>query len=222
MTVLRALGKLLISIGCGVLLFVAWTLWGTGIYTAREQDRLETLFAQAPDLQPVRTGGGGEGGGHVGPPSDYRPEPGDPVFKLQIPRIDFDQVVVEGVDTEQLRRGPGHYPTCRSGFELCLDEYEDSPWPGEKVRVVVSGHRTTYGAPFWDLDKLEAGDEVNVEAKWGRFVYEVSETDVVDDADLTVVTPVPQAELVLTTCNPRFSAAERLIVYAQLKEVETT
>jgi sortase A len=218
MTVLKAFGKLLISIGCGVLLFVAWTLWGTGIYTAREQDRLESLFAAAPDVRPVRAEGGE--GGHVGPPKNYRPEPGDPVFRLRIPSIDVEQIVVEGVDTEQLRLGPGHYPTCRDGFELCLDDYEDAPWPGEKVRVVVSGHRTTYGAPFWDLDKLEAGDEVNVDAKWGRFVYEVSETDVVDDADLTVVSPVPQAELVLTTCNPRFSAAERLIVYAQLKEVE--
>jgi sortase A len=217
MRVLRTIGKFLISVGCGVLMFVAWTLWGTGIYTAREQDRLERLFDQAPAVRPVRLGGRGERV-LIGPPEDFRPDPGDPVFRLGIPDIGLRQIVVEGVDTEQLRLGPGHYPTCRSGFELCLDGSEDSPWPGEKVRVVVSGHRTTYGAPFWDLDRLRPGDRVNVDAKWGTFVYKVSETDIVDDADLTVVSPVPDAELVLTTCNPKFSAAQRLIVYARLTE----
>jgi sortase A len=213
MRVLRTFGKLLISVGCGVLLFVAWTLWGTGLYTAREQDRLSSAFDGAPVVRAVRANGDD---GHFGPPASYRPEPGDPVFKLRIPRIDVEQIVVEGVDTKQLRLGPGHYPTCRRGFELCLEGSEDAPWPGEKVRVVISGHRTTYGAPFWDLDKLRPGDDVNVDAKWGRFEYEVSETDIVDDTDLTVVSPVPQAEIVLTTCNPKFSAAQRLIVYARL------
>jgi sortase A len=80
----------------------------------------------------------------------------------------------------------------------------------------VSSHRTTYGAPFWDLDKLRSGDQVFTETKWGDFTYEVTRTDVVDAGSLEIVIPSQQAEIVLTTCNPRFSAAQRLVVFAEM------
>lgn len=205
--------------GVGVLLFVAWTLWGTGIYTAREQAALAREFDRSPLLPQHQI---------ESRPEDpfvklknFSPKPGSAVFKLNIPAIDLHQVVVEGVDTDHLRRGPGHYPTCREGFELCIDDYENEGWPGEKERVIVSGHRTTYGAPFWDLDKLENGDEVRVETKWGEFLYMVTDSTVVDDSSRTIAVPGKEAELVLTTCNPKFSAAERLIVYAELRPRET-
>jgi sortase A len=219
MKALRIVGKTLISMGVGVLLFVAWTLWGTGIYTAREQAALAREFDRSPLLPQHQI---------ESRPEDpfvklknFSPKPGSAVFKLNIPAIDLHQVVVEGVDTDHLRRGPGHYPTCREGFELCIDDYENEGWPGEKERVIVSGHRTTYGAPFWDLDKLENGDEVRVETKWGEFLYMVTDSTVVDDSSRTIAVPGKEAELVLTTCNPKFSAAERLIVYAELRPRET-
>jgi sortase A len=219
MKVLRIVGKTLISTGVGVLLFVAWTLWGTGIYTAREQAALAREFDQAPFL-PERQIEKRPGTGFV-KLKNFSPRPGSPVFKIHIPVIDMHQVVVEGVDTDHLRRGPGHYPTCRDGFDLCLDDYDNEGWPGEKERVIVSGHRTTYGAPFWDLDKLDAGDEVSVETRWGDFLYRVSDSTVVDDSSRTIAVPGNEAELVLTTCNPKFSAAERLIVYAELVPEES-
>ena len=220
MRTLRIVGKALISVGVGVLLFVAWTLWGTGIYTAREQAKLAREFDSAPFLPSHQVAQQPDTG--FVKIRDYRPKPGSAVFKLNIPAIDLHQVVVEGVDTENLRRGPGHYPTCREGFLLCIDDYENEGWPGEKERVIVSGHRTTYGAPFWDLDKLKRGDEIHVETKWGDFVYKVADTTVVDDSSRTIAVPGNDAELVLTTCNPKFSAAERLVVFADMEPEAST
>jgi sortase A len=216
MKFLRVLGKLLISMGLGVLLFVAWTLWGTGFYTSEQQDRLAREFDSAPTLPPVRTAKAADGKRYSGPPKGFSPDPGDPVFKIDIPAIDVHQIVVEGVDTAHLRTGPGHYPTCRQGFQLCIDDFTNEAWPGEQERVIVSGHRTTYGAPFWDLDKLEHGDEVKVETRWGNFLYRVTDKSVVEADSRAVVIPGDKAEMVLTTCNPKFSASQRLVVYTEL------
>jgi sortase A len=210
--VARVLGRFLISLGAGLLLFVAWTLWVTGIYTAREQERLEYEFERQRGLTAVAS----PGERRVGPPADFHPSPGSPVFRLNVPAIDLRQIVVEGVGAEELRMGPGHYPSCRPGFEEPYCTRFKEAWPGENGRVIVSGHRVTYGAPFWDLDKLERGDPIVTETKWGRFVYTVTAKRVVQPDALDIVIPGKAAELVLTTCNPKFSAAQRLIVFAEL------
>ncbi len=213
---LRVFGKFLISVGMGVLIFVAWVLWGTGFYTGQKQEALAAEFdrrlAAIPKLEdPSRV---------PGFVKDFSPGPGAPVFRLRIPAIDLDHVVVEGVSSEQLRLGPGHYPSCRSGFPPPLCTEVDEVFPGEKGRVIVSGHRTTYGAPFWDLDKLGEGDEIITETEWGKFVYRVIQTDIVAASDLTIVEPAAtlSKQIVLTTCHPKFSAAERLVVYGELEE----
>lgn len=217
MRVLAFAGKLLISLGVGVLLFVAWTLWGTGIYTERTQSRLSEDFAALPSLP--RAGASTQKPGR--PPRAYRPPPGDPVFRLRIPAIDLSQIVVEGVGTEELKGGPGHYPACRGGFPEPFCTRLDEVWPGERGRVIVSGHRTTYGAPFWALNELEPGDDIITETKWGTFSYKVSGSEIVPPTATDIANPraTDGREIVLTTCNPRFSAAERLIVFARLEEV---
>ncbi|HEV3473079.1 MAG TPA: sortase, partial [Actinomycetota bacterium] len=164
---MRLFGKFLISVGFGILLFVGWTLWGTGIYTARQQDLLGDQFAAAPAIPLERTDG------KVDVPVNFAPDPGEPVFRLRIPAIDFSQVVVAGVGTEELRKGPGHFPSCRRGFERPLCTELDEVWPGEEGRAIVSGHRTTYGAPFYNLDRLDTGDKIITETTWGEFTYEV-------------------------------------------------
>jgi sortase A len=218
MAFLRFFGKLLISVGFGVLLFVLWTLYGTGILTAREQSALADEFdAQAafPDkeLPP---------GGELkpqGPPPEFDPAGGDPVFRLKIPKIDLEKIVVEGVDDDQLAKGPGHYPECGGEFDQPFCTAFPASFPGEKGRVIVSGHRTTHGQPFWDLNRVQPGDEIIAETKWGTYRYEVTSQEVVDDSNLTVTVQIhSKRELVLTTCNPRFSAAERLIIYSELVE----
>ena len=210
MTALRIFGKFLISVGVGVLMFVAWTLWGTGLYTAQQQDELRREFDQLPSVE----FSGPERERELGPSTP--PGPSDPVFLLKIPAIDFDQVVVEGVGTEELEKGPGHYPTCRAGFERPLCTEFEEVWPGEEGRVIVSGHRTTFGAPFFDLDKLKPGDEIITQTKWGEFTYEVTETRIVQPDSLAIAIQSDAAEIVLTTCNPKYSAAQRLIVFGRL------
>ena len=209
MRYVRFVGKLLISVGCGVLMFVAWTLWGTGLYTSQQQDQLQDSWAKEPPIVL-------EDSPDIKVPESFQPPPGHQAFKMRIPKIDFDQIVVEGVGTDALHKGVGHYPACREGFEppLCT-EFEEM-WPGENGRVIVSGHRTTYGAPFYDLDKLQPGDEVITETRWGDFTYEVTRSEIVRPDSLAIAIQSDVAEIVLTTCNPRFSAAQRLVVYARL------
>jgi sortase A len=216
MTWLRVLGKFLISAGIGVLLFVGWILWGTGIYTARQQDRLAEEFDRLPSFERVTPEGDPL---PPGPPPGYDPGPGAPVFRMHLPTIeDKPMLVVEGVDDDQLKLGPGHYPQCGPGFERPLCTPYDDVFPGEDGRVIVSGHRTTYGQPFWSLNEMERGDPIHIETKWGDFTYSVTGKEIVPPDSEAIVVRGDKAELVLTTCNPRFSAAERLIVYAELDE----
>lgn len=210
MKALRIFGKLLISVGVGVLLFVGWTLWGTGLYTQQQQDLLQQEFDQLPSVELDD----GEEPGELGP---RRPVgPGRAAFALEIPAIDLEQIVVEGVGTEELKKGPGHYPSCRPGFERPLCTEFEEVWPGQDGRVIVSGHRTTYGAPFFDLDKLKRGDEIVTRTQWGDFTYEVTETRIVQPDSLAIAIQSDQPEIVLTTCHPKYSAAQRLIVFGKL------
>ena len=127
---------------------------------------------------------------------------GDPVARLQIPAIAVDQVVVSGVFSDDLRHGPGHYPA--------------TPLPGEVGNAGIAGHRTTYGSPFGDLDKLQPGDEIIVTTTAGRFRYVVVGSKIVDPSDASVLAPSTDVRLTLTTCDPRYSTAHRLIVTAVL------
>lgn len=138
---------------------------------------------------------------------DYFPEQpaevGESFAFLTIPAIGLDDVVVyEGVDRETLQNGPGHMPT--------------TPLPGQPGNAVISGHRTTYGRPFFDFDLLEPGDSVEVETSVGTHVYEIREITVVEPTDVWVTDPREGGWLTMTTCEPKFSARQRLIVFAEM------
>jgi sortase A len=140
-------------------------------------------------------------------------EPGDPVGRLRIPRIDLDRLVQQGVggkmaldpdgDRSLLRNGPVHYGI--------------TPLPGAGEPFAVAGHRTTYGAPFYELNKLRAGDPIYVDTPYGRFRYKVAKTTTVDPTDIGVLVDRGYG-LVLTTCTPPYSAAHRLVVWALLEK----
>jgi sortase A len=222
MRILPVLGKFLISVGVGVLLFVGWTLWGTGIATRKAQNNLSIEY----DSQPTFTIAAEKEDKPHGPPSSFQPKPGEPVFRIKIPKINLNDgkgyMVVEGVSTDDLAKGPGHYPDCGPGFPdpLCTEEPE--VWPGEPGRAIVSGHRTTHDAPFFDLEQVNKGNQIIVETRWGIFTYVVTKQKIVDDSAVGIADPTASKvpEIVLTTCNPRYSAAQRLIVYATLKETK--
>jgi sortase A len=192
--ILFVLGILLIAAAVALGGYVWWTLWGTGFTTrAAQRDlrpEIERLIGtktvqEAPDPQTIRT---------------VR-VPGDAVAIIRIPRIDLDVVVVEGTGTEELRKGPGHYATTAY------------PWE-ETGRVGIAGHRTTYGSPFWSLDELAPGDRIVLATEFGIFTYRVTESRIIDPSDGSVLAPTEEPSLVLTTCHPRFSAAQRLVVFA--------
>lgn len=128
---------------------------------------------------------------------------GQGLTRLQIPAIDVDVVVVQGTSPSALRTGAGHYPA--------------TPLPGEAGNVAVAGHRTTYGRPFSDLDRLRPGDAVNLVTPLGRYTYRVSQPPfVVGKNDWSPIAPTAGHVLTLTTCHPKHSARQRLIVRAQL------
>ncbi|MDQ3953900.1 MAG: hypothetical protein M3279_13210, partial [Actinomycetota bacterium] len=118
MTWLRILGKFLISVGVGIFLFVLWTLYGTGVYTARQQNRLAEEFDRLPAFERQDPEGKPLA---AGPPLGFDPAPGAPIFRMHMPTIEDDpMMVVEGVGVDELKLGPGHYPSCRPGFERPL------------------------------------------------------------------------------------------------------
>jgi sortase A len=216
--VLAAIGRVFVTAGILILLFVAYQLWGTGLYTDREQNRLRDEFSselQSSDRPSTTTTTSATGTPETTPSRTALAVPqGDAVAQLRIPDIGVDSIVVNGVSRDDLRKGPGHYP--------------DTPLPGQEGNSAIAGHRTTYGAPFGDLDLLAPGDAIIVRTLQGTFVYRVTEQLIVDPNDLSVLDPVREdpadptgpyaATLTLTTCNPKYSAAQRLVIKARIKK----
>jgi sortase A len=110
--------------------------------------------------------------------------------------------VVQGIERPDLRKGPGHYPL--------------TPMPGQLGNAAIAGHRTTYGAPFYRLDELAKGDDISIRTAAGTYHYSVTGQLIVPPSDVSVLDPTPDATLTLTTCNPRYSARQRLVVHATL------
>jgi sortase A len=201
--IIGGVGRALVTIGILILLFVAYQLWGTGIYEAREQARLKSEFnaklakdqareARLRRLSETTTT-------TVAPPP---PPTGQPIGIIRIPKIGLERVVVQGISVPDLRTGPGHYPA--------------TPMPGQLGNAAIAGHRTTYGAPFNRLDELAVGDPISIQTLAGTFRYTVTQQLVVSPKDVSVLDATSEASLTLTTCNPKYSASQRLVVKASL------
>ena len=201
-----AVGRVVLVAGVLVLLFIPYLLWGTGLYTAHAQAQLRQEFAAAERRagMPVHRIPTAPPGTQPAPPTiaAATPDPaaGSPVGVISIPTIGLSMVVVEGTEEAQLQGGPGHYPA--------------TPLPGEAGNVAIAGHRTTYLHPFYNLNELVPGNTIDIATVQGLFVYRVTSSQVVDPTDVAVVDPTPTPTLTLTTCNPRYSAAQRLVVHA--------
>ncbi len=219
--IVRAAGWTFIWLGALTLGFVAHQLWVTTYFAQQAQSGLseerlayyeEVEVSEAEYIPLVEDGSGnlvpGAGGELPTILVEAPPEEGEPFALIRIPKLAELQegwTLVEGVTISLLRSGAGHMPT--------------TPLPGQPGNSVISGHRTTYGAPFHNLDQLMPGDRIEVETALGLHVYEVREMPfVVEPTALWVTEPKPGGWLTLTTCHPKFSAAERLIVQAELVE----
>jgi sortase A len=135
-----------------------------------------------------------------------RSRPGDPLGRIEIPKIGLSSIFVEGTGTADLRKGPGHYPA--------------TPLPGLHGTVGIAGHRTTYLAPFHDIDKLKPGDRIQLSMPYGRFVYTVERTRIVPPTAVWVTDRVGYDRLILSACHPLYSAAQRIVVFAKLERVQ--
>lgn len=206
---IREIGFALITAGVVVLLFVAYQLWGTGFAERASQSKLATQFKAVTAAPTADSAAPDSPTLGVGAPAVPGPPAGAAVDHLQISKIGVDAYVVEGVGEDSLKQGPGHYP--------------GTPLPGEPGNASIAGHRTTYGAPFFNLDQLVSGDEILVTNKAGKtFHYIVFQSEVVKPTDVAVIAATTDNRLTLTTCNPRYSATSRLIVVAKLTDVPVT
>ena len=190
---LRVVGIIFLTAAVAIGGYVGWLLWGTGLATNRAQKELRPGFATKVATKDPSKAPRAEQVVKV---------PGKAVAILVIPKMDLDMVVVEGTDTEALKKGPGHY--TQTAY----------PWE-DHGRVGIAGHRTTYGAPFWSLDKLGEGDRITLQTEYGIYNYRVTRTEIILPTEGWVLDPTNRPTLVLTTCNPRFSAAQRLVVFAE-------
>ncbi|MET0909233.1 MAG: class E sortase [Ilumatobacteraceae bacterium] len=228
------LGKVLIAVGLLMFGFVAYQHWGTGIETARAQNSLESEFDEllagttpdspateetAPvdsvpvDSTPVEVAPVDSAPAETAVPVTEQELPviaeGDPLARLEIPRIDVDWIVVAGVEKSDLKKGPGHYP--------------ETPLPGQLGNAAIAGHRTTYGQPFYSIEQLQPGDEIITTTPSGRFVYTVTGTQIVSPDDYLVVTTTDPtiATLTLTSCHPRWTTNQRIVVTSQLDQAQS-
>lgn len=241
--VVELIGRALLSVGAVVLAFLAFQLWGTAAQHHQAQNELADELARSLALHrpgPARNeattdGDNGKGSlsfpgldGALGSaeseeetklgevvivPSRPRPAPGTPVARIQAPTIGLDKTVVGGVGRPQLQAGPGLYPI--------------SPLPGHRGNVAIAGHRTTHGSPFGELDELLPGDPIVLETVDGVFTYRI-EGQLTADGDVRghrivepdavdVIADLGDSRLTLTSCHPRYSDRQRLIVTAVLE-----
>jgi sortase A len=219
--VLRGVGQTLVTAGLVVLLFVVYEVWITNIFAHQAQHKVHTALenAWADGVDPL------PGSGSSGIPI------GTGIANIYIPRLgrDYAFTIVEGTGPDSLEKGPGHY----AGTAL----------PGQVGDFAVAGHRVGKGEPFLNLDHLKPGDTIIIETEKSWFVYSVLGNvakadlsapdangvpgrEIVDPSDNAVILPIPNRPnavpgsndryLTMTTCHPKFTAAQRMIVHAHL------
>ena len=182
-----------LSILSGVLVVGAIGMLAYPVFTNAVADRRQSVLDReiaSPEIEQAYAEG--------------RLKDGDPLTRIKIPAIGVDTVVVEGTSASALKAGAGHYPT--------------SPLPCEAGNVAIAGHRTTYGRPFHDLDRLKDGDVVILTTPIGTCTYVITKAPfIIPPSDFSVVANDPtKNELTLTTCHPKGSARQRLVTQATL------
>ena len=217
----RGVGQLLITLGIIILLFVVYELWITGLYTKAQQHKLATRLDQqwaspsSPEISNLD-------------PHIANVPLGSGIAVLYIPKFGkgYHMVVVEGTDTSSLEKGPGHYP--------------GTAFPGQVGNFAVAGHRTTYLHPFYNINELKPGSKIVLKTKTMWFTYTVENSppakgyprvpyqEIVNPSDVAVAYAVPDQPnpdakpslkmLTFTSCNPRYSAAQRIVIHAILTE----
>lgn len=212
-SVVQVFAELLLTAGVLIGLFVLWQVWinneisGASQYNVAEEQSSE--WARGPG---VATTPAEEPATDTEPVVGVAPGPDEKFANLIVPRFgkDFIRPVAEGVGFSVLNNvslGMGHYP--------------QSQMPGEVGNFALASHRSAYGGAFHTIHHLRVGDAIFVETEDGWYKYIYRNTEYVKVSGIGVIAPVPQdvgAEaterlITLTTCNPFYSSAERIIAY---------
>ncbi len=229
---LQFLGEILITAGVILGLFVVWQLYYTDVQSGRTQAAaLDQL--SFPETARVRAGAGPTTSPAPDVPAVIQLIPDDlkvyspagaPVLDdpseattfgaLHVPRWGFDYVkpISEGTSRSRVLDPLG------------IGHYTHTAMPGEVGNFAMAGHRTTYGKPFTDIDQLQVGDALVVQTDSAWYIYHVTGTEIVDPTYLAAIAPTPDtlgvtptvASITLTSCHPRYSAAQRYIVHGEL------
>ena len=211
LSVVGVLGELLITAGVVVLLFLGWQVWLGNLISGNAQGGEAQALSQSWSRgEPTRPAAPQASPDPV--PPVVQPAPANAVqfANLIVPRLgaDYSRPVAEGINAAVLRTGIGHYPGTQTA--------------GEVGNAAFAAHRTGNGSPFFDIEKLLIGDSVYLETEAGWYRYVVRSLEYVPATGVGVLDPVPQSPgtvptdrvLTLTSCNPVFTASERIIVYA--------
>ncbi len=213
---MRIFGTLLAAVGALTLLWaiVVWQ-WQdpfTALYTVWKQHQLAGQYArratafrtqELPQASLVA-----ERRGIAAEARRYQAEThrGEAIGKIIVPRMGVNMILVDGTDHETLKTGPGR--DLRTFM------------PGEDRLVYIAGHRTTYLAPFSNIDSMRRGDTITIKVPYGTFVYRANGDRVVRADDLAVLRSPRHDLLILQACHPRFFATHRFLVYARLVHVD--
>ena len=212
--VLRTLSTVLIISGSLLLLdaglTVAWQEPVSALYARVTQDRLGGDLKDLEQAQPTqleqrvleRLPNNQRRTAFLARSLKRRLKEGEAAGRVRIPAIGATSVVVDGTDPSSLRKGPGFFP--------------EAPYPGARGTVAIAGHRTTYSAPFRNVDDLKAGNRIIVEMPYGRFTYRVERKRIVNPDALWVLRRASYDRLILSACHPLYSAAQRIVVFARL------
>lgn len=204
---LRIVANLMIVAGIGCIAY----LGATDLVNSWHQSKMRGLLGPLGETEVSRLAGGGPNvldfsGWDRLDAAYWRKLPtGGPFGRLAIAKIGLDSVVVKGTRTGDLQKGPGWIL--------------DSDLPGPDGNAAVSGHRTTFGRPFWALDRLEPGDPIDLYSPFRRYRYQVVRKFVVTPDRVDVIGHTDQPELTMTACHPFYSAQYRLVIQARLIDV---
>jgi sortase A len=202
--VVAVAGALLIA---DAVITVAWQEPISAMIASREQNRLEgqlgALRSQsAADARTLSERGLRRRIAALGARARARAKTGRAIGTIRLPTLHRHYVMVQGTDTDSLRKGPGHYPR--------------TPFPGERGTTAVAGHRTTYLAPFRTIDQLKKGDTIVADMPYGRLTYVVEDNRIVKPTALWVTRRVDHDRIILSACHPLYSASHRIVVFARL------
>jgi LPXTG-site transpeptidase (sortase) family protein len=214
-SVVGVFGELLITAGVLVFLFLGWQLWLNDIIEGNHQNDVAADLAQSWDSGNISLNREPTKVDYGDPIVDTAPATAKQLAIMYIPRFgaDWQRTVSEGVDPGLVlnKNGIGHY--------------EVSQMPGAVGNFAVAAHRTTHGAPFSSIAELQVGDKIYVRTPDAYYTYVFRNREYVSPQGVGVLDPVPQFQgvdpaarlLTMTSCNPKFSAAERIIAYAVLE-----